>query len=81
MRTGTFRSDFREDAKAFFGARAAEGFRGRAIGLVVGGLKDVGHARVGGDFCDGFGHFSRVGFGFDHARAGDDKEWILAAEA
>ena len=83
MRIGSFRSFLilARIRKSFFESRSAKGFDRRAIGLVVGSLEDVGHARVGGDARHVLSHGARVGFAFDHAGAGDQEKRIAAAEA
>ena len=75
---GRFRSDLilARMRRPSLSAGAAEGFCGGAVGFVVGGFEDVGDAGVGGDFRDAFGHFAGVGFGFDDAGAGDEKERV-----
>jgi hypothetical protein len=73
--------DFAEDAQAFGEARAAKGFDGGAIGFVVGGFENVGDIGVGGDFCDTLGHGAGVGFRFDDAGTGNEKERMVTAEA
>ena len=78
MQVGT---DFAEDAQTLGKSRTAKGLHGRTVGFVVGGLKYVRHAGVGGDFGDAFSHGARVRFGFDDARAGNEKKRIASAEA
>ena len=73
--------DFAEDAQAFGKSWTAKGFDGRTIGFVVGGFEDVRHAGIGGNFGDTFSHGTRVRFGFNDARAGNEKERIASAEA
>ena len=73
--------NFGEDAETFGETRTTKGFNGGAVGFVVGGFEDVGDPGVSGDFCHAFGHGTCVGLGFDYARAGDEEEGIVAAEA
>ena len=75
------RLDFAEDAQTLGKSWPAKGFHGRTVGFVVGGLKDVRHAGVRGNFGDTFSHRARVRFGFNDARAGNKKERIASAEA
>ena len=65
-------------AQAFFDARAAMRRSRRAIGFVVRGFEDVGHAELTGDAADGFGHLQGVSLAFDDAGAGDEKQFTAA---
>jgi hypothetical protein len=70
--------DGAEDAGAFAQAGAAEARDGGAVGLVVGGLEDIGDSQVGGNALDGLGHAAGVGFALDDAGAGDEEEAACA---
>ena len=65
--------DFRQDAQAFRGSRAAKRFQRRAVGLVIGGLENIRYAAIGGDARDLLGHRAGVGFAFNHARPGNQE--------
>jgi hypothetical protein len=69
-----------QNAQALYELRAAERGNGGAVGLVVRGFEDVGDFQIGGDGGDFFGHAGGVGFGFDHAGAGDQEERGVRAE-
>ena len=73
--------DFSEDAQAFGQSRAAKGFYRGTIGFVVRGFEDVRDAAIGGNLGDTFSHGPRMRFGFDDARAGNEKKRIASAEA
>ncbi len=68
-----------QDARTFAQAGTAKAGDGGAVGLVVGSLKDVRHAEIGGNASDAFRHASGVGFGFNDARAAD-KEKLARAD-
>ena len=73
--------DFAENAQAFCKARAAKGFHGGAVSFVVGGFENVRDAAIGGNLGDFFRHFSGVGFVFNDARSGYQKERVAESEA
>ena len=52
----------------------------RSIGLIEGGLENQGDAAVGSDFLDGAGGLDGVSLTLDHARSGDQSEWLVLAE-
>jgi hypothetical protein len=70
-----------EDPGALDQAGAAEAVDGGPVGLVVGGLEDVGNGEVGGDALDCVCHLADVGFALDNARAGDEEELGVAVDA
>ena len=70
--------DAAEDAGAFDEAGAAKARDRGAVGLVVGGLEDVGDAEIAGDALDGIGHHARVLLTLDDAGAGDEEELAAA---
>ena len=67
-----------QHAQTFFDARPAVRRRRRAVGFVVRGFEDVGHAEAARDAADGFGHLQGVSLAFDNARAGDEKQFTAA---
>ena len=67
--------DRAKDAQAFLQVPGRERKTdGGAIGFVVRRFKNVRNAEIGGDRAELFGHAGGVRFGFDHARAGDQKQ-------
>ena len=63
-----------EDRDAFDESGAAEAGERGAVGLVVGGLEDVGDAKVGGDALDGVGHGADVRLALYDAGSGDEEK-------
>jgi hypothetical protein len=67
-------ADGAENAAACSQPGAAKAMHGGAVRLVVAGFEDVRDPEVSRDALDGVGEFARVGLGFQHARAGNQKQ-------
>src|SRR5581483_1170956 len=69
---------FRQHLQAAVEPFAAEGADGGAVGLVEGGLEDVGEAEPRGDVLEGVGDLEAEIAALDDAGAGDEGERAVA---
>ncbi len=70
--------DAPQDAHAFNQPWPAEALHAGAVGLVVAGLEDVRHAKIGGDALNALRHAPRMIFRLDHARPGNQEKLARA---
>ena len=72
--------DSAKDAHTFAETRSAIGGNLRAVGLIVGGFENIGHAQIGSNRGKTIGHVRGVRFALDHARARDNEQRRTFAE-